>query len=461
MALRRAADSLAVRVVFFSSLWVVAAFLVIGGLVSSIYEATAVSGLRSVVRAHLYSLVNSVSVDEDGRLAGAPDLGDLDYSRPLSGWYWEVIPVGEGTSGRLSSFSLGPAQVEAVSPEDVPFDIQYQRSYAAEGLDGERLHVEEAEIVLDPGDHVARFRVMGNASLVDADVASFNRRLALYFGLFGLGSIFVNAMAILYGLRPLKRVRRALGEVRAGRAERLVGPFPTEIRPLATEMNALIDNNRRVVERARTQVGNLAHSLKTPIAVLTNEAGAIGGDKGRLVGAEAERMRVQVQHYLDRARLAALGEGSIARTPVSPSLERLAKVIGRLNPGLDLEVKMVAADLVFAGEREDFEELAGNLLDNAAKWGRGRIMVSAAPLGEGRLRLTVEDDGPGLSQEQIAEATQRGRRLDEAKPGSGLGLSIVSDTIAQYRGEFRLARSVLGGLKAEADLPRAGDENIS
>lgn len=440
-----------------------AAFLVIGGLISTLYERTAVVGFEAVVRAQLFNLVNSVSVSPEGFLTGSPNLGDLVFSRPLSGWYWEVIPVGEGTLGRLSSVSLGGGRIDMPSVEDVPFDTQYRRSYRATGLDGETVHVEEMEVALDPSDHAARFRAMGNASLVETDVSAFNGRLALYLALFGLGSILINALAILYGLRPLSRVRSALSDVRAGRAERLTGPFPAEIAPLAGEMNALIENNRRVVDRARTQVGNLAHSLKTPIAVLTNEADAIGGEKGRLVAEQAEGMRVQVQHYLDRARVAALSEGTVTRTPVVPSLERLAKVVRRLNPDHTLEVRLSrnAATLVFAGEREDLEEMVGNLLENAAKWSGGRILLTLSVLGDDRLRVSVEDDGPGLSVARMAEATQRGRRFDEAKAGSGLGLSIVVDTAAQYRGDFRLDRSSLGGLKAELDLPNAVDGTIS
>lgn len=454
-------DRLAVRVVGLSTLWATAAFLVIGGLISNLYESTAQSGFERVVRAQLFNLINTVNVDETGELAGSPNLGDLSYAQPLSGWYWEVIPAGEGTRGRLASFSLGPGQIESPTVEAVPFDLQYRRDYRAAGLDGETVYVEEAEVVLDSDNRAARFRVMGNASLVEADVARFNGRLTVYLGLFGLGSILINALAILYGLRPLRRVRAALGEVRAGRTERLTGYFPAEIRPLAAEMNALIDNNRRIVERARTQVGNLAHSLKTPIAVLTNEARAIGGERGRLVSEESERMRVQVQHYLDRARVAALSEGAIMRVPVRPSLERVTKVIRRLAPETSVELDIAGEeDVVFAGEREDFEEMIGNLLENAAKFGKRRIAVRVSVRDEQRFEVSVEDDGPGLTDAQMEEATKRGRRLDEQKPGSGLGLSIVTDTVLQYRGEFDLSRSQMGGLRAVMVLPRALDGTI-
>ncbi|WP_062228977.1 ATP-binding protein [Aureimonas frigidaquae] len=460
---RRLTDSLTLRVILLSSLWAVAAFVVIGSLISSLYKDTAEAGFQAVVRAQLFNLINTVAVRDGGVLSGSPDLGDLSYSQPLSGWYWEVLPASDNTSGRLASFSLGPGRIAAPSTGEVPFDGQYRRSYEAPGLDGETVYVEEAEVVLDADNHAARFRVMGNADVVRADVARFNRRLSLYLGAFGAGSILINALAILIGLSPLGRVRRALGAVRAGRSERLDERLPREVRPLAVELNALIDNNRRIVERARTQVGNLAHSLKTPIAVLTNEAGAIGGEQGRIVAEQSERMRIQVQHYLDRARRAASIEGTIVRARLQPSVERIVKVIARLNPDLSVTVERTPSDYdpVFAGEREDLEEMLGNLMENAGKWARSRVLVTLSDAGPDRIRVTIDDDGPGLTAEEMLEATKRGRRLDEAKPGSGLGLSIVADTILQYRGDFLLQRAPLGGLRAEMILPRAVEGTMS
>ena len=251
----RAFDSLTVRVIAFSSFWAIAAFTVIGGLISTLYSQTASRGFEELLTAQLYNIVNAVTVTPEGQLAGSPDLGDLRYSQPLSGWYWEVLPASVNTKGRLASISLGPADIVAPDPEVKPFDLYYRRDYEAEGREGETLKVVETEIVLDQENHIARFRVMGNASLLNADIAQFDWRLGFYLGGFGLGSILINGGAILFGLRPLAKVRRALGEVRAGKAERLQGPFPAELRSLAFEMNGLIDNNRRIVERARTQVG--------------------------------------------------------------------------------------------------------------------------------------------------------------------------------------------------------------
>ena len=454
--LNRAGRSLTARVIVLSSLWAVVALAVAGGLISALYQQTAAKGFDDLLTAQLYNLVNSVSVGQSGYLSGSPDLGDLRYVQPLSGWYWEVVPASDNTRGRLSSGSLGILSIPEVSTAQEPFDPAYRRSYEISGLDGEHLKVLETEVVLDAQNHAARFRVMGNASVLAGEIAQFNRTLALYLGAVGLGTVLVNVLAILFGLRPLREVRGALSRVRTGRAERLTGRFPSEIEPLAVELNALIDNNRRIVERSRTQVGNLAHSLKTPIAVLVNEAAAVGGERGRIIADQSERMRQQVQHYLDRARVAAQSEGAVFRTPVQPVLERLARVVGKLNPHLALDFDAAGAgELVFAGERQDLEEIVGNLLENAGKWAGGTVRLSASGSSPERLAIVVEDDGPGLSEAEIAVVTKRGRRLDEAVPGSGLGLSIVSDMVAEYRGTLAFGRSTLGGLRAEIALPRA------
>ncbi|HDZ72465.1 MAG TPA: histidine kinase [Aurantimonas coralicida] len=452
----RAANSLTVRVIVLSSVWALLALVVVGGLISTLYERTATRGFEDLLAAQLYNLVNSVTVSETGYLSGSPDLGDLRYSQPLSGWYWEVIPASDNTRGRLISSSLGILDIASEPTSQVPFDPLYRRSYDASGLDGELLKVVETEVVLDAQNHAARFRVMGNAGVVVADVADFNRTLVYYLGAVGVGTILVNVLAILAGLSPLGAVRRSLTNVRAGKAERLEGRFPAEIEPLALEVNALIDNNRRIVERSRTQVGNLAHSLKTPIAVLVNEAASLGGPQGELIADQAERMRQQVQHYLDRARVAAQTETTVFRAPVGPALERLVRVIAKLNPALNLKFDPALAEgLVFAGERQDFEEIIGNLLENAGKWAAGRIVVIGKPVSEDRFATVIEDDGPGLTEAQIIEAQKRGRRLDEATPGSGLGLSIVSDMVAEYRGALEFSRSDLGGLRVTIVLPRA------
>jgi signal transduction histidine kinase len=445
--------SLTFRVIAFSTLWAILALVVIYTVIAALYRQTSERGFDSLLSAHLFNLIGSVGVSAAGELTGGPNLGDLRFSRPNSGWYWAVEPVSRGLTGELRSPSMIRA-IPSPSAAEVPFNLDFQRSYVTEGINGEELEVFESEFVLDQLNRVGRFRVMGNRSELEEEIALFEWRLFTYLSLFGVGMICINAAAILLGLRPLSRVRASLARVRQGTAQRLDGRFPAEIEPLVNETNALIENNRRIVERSRTQVGNLAHSLKTPLAVLLNEGRALGGDKGRLIADQSASMQSQVDHYLRRARVAAQRDSVVYRTPVAPLLVRMARVMEKLNPRTRLALRLPATDLVFAGEREDLEEIVGNLMENAMKWASGAVTVSAEPLeaGSSMLAITIEDDGPGIPEEEAREALKRGRRLDETKPGTGLGLAIVADLVNEYGGRLLLDRSAMGGLKAVVQL---------
>ena len=448
--------SLAFRVIAFSTVWAIVALVVIFTLITTLYRQASERGFDSLLSAHLFNLIGSVGVSDAGTLTGAPDLGDLRFSEPNSGWYWSVEPASEGLSGSLHSSSMTRA-IPSPSVAEVPFNSAFQRSYMTEGIGGEELEVFESEFVLDSKNRIARFRVMGNETELEEEIATFQRRLLTYLSLFGVGMIAINAIAILMGLQPLRRVRNALALVREGTAQRLDGRFPAEIEPLANETNALIENNRRIVERSRTQVGNLAHSLKTPLAVLLNEGRALGGAKGRLIAEQTASMQKQVDHYLQRARVAAQRDSVVYRTPVGPLVERMARVVQKLNPATSLSLSLPGDDIVFAGEREDLEEMLGNLLENAMKWAKSAVAVSVATIvptdgGAGLFEIAIEDDGPGIPEDKAREALKRGRRLDETKSGSGLGLAIVADLVNEYGGRLALERSPLGGLKATIRL---------
>jgi signal transduction histidine kinase len=450
--------ALAFRVIAFSTIWAVVALVVIASVISALFRQASERGFESLLSAHLFNLISSVSVTESGFLVGSPNLGDLRFVQPGSGWYWSVEPASDNVRGELSSLSL-TQPIPQLSTDIVPFDPSFQRSYFTDGPNGQLLEVQESEFLLDEENRIARFRMIGNRTEFEAEIAAFNRQLYTYLALFGLGMIAINAVAIMLGLEPLARVRRALAEIREGASQRLDGEFPTEIAPLAEETNALIDSNRRIVERARTQVGNLAHSLKTPLAVLLNEGRAIGDGKGRLIIEQATAMQQQVEHYLQRARIAAQRESVVFRTPVRPIMERMTRVVQKLGPDKAVSLSLPSADVTFAGEKEDLEEITGNLLENAMKWSRARVLVTIGlPISDDtaspHFTIAVEDDGPGIPEDKAREALQRGRRLDETKPGTGLGLAIVSDLVKEYGGKLELGRSELGGLKALVSLRR-------
>lgn len=449
--------SIAFRVVALTTVLVVVAVIAIATLVASLYRGAAEASFDRVLSAHLFNLIGAVGASPQGRLQGSPELGDVRYLIPRSGWYWSVEPVSGLEPQPLKSISLTePLPGPETAAE--PFDPSFRRAYRMDGLDGEEVRVLESELALDDPAQVVRFRVMGNYSELLAEIDAFRNKLFQYLGLFGLLTILINAAAILFGMRPLGAVRAALENIRTGRAEKLEGTFASEIAPLADEINQLIDGNRSVLERYRTQVGNLAHSLKTPLAVLSNEAGAIGGKHGKLISEQTSRMLTQVQHYLQRARIAAQRDSVVFRTPADPLLERMVRVIAKLNRKLSVDLQISERDMIFSGEAEDLEEIAGNLLENAAKWARSKVRVRLDPDMGGKrpaLRLTIEDDGPGIPEDKRADALKRGKRLDETKPGTGLGLSIVADMIEEYGGALSLGTSELGGLSVTVVLPQA------
>jgi signal transduction histidine kinase len=263
-------------------------------------------------------------------------------------------------------------------------------------------------------------------------------------------------LQVRFGLRPLFRLQREVAAVRTGKTDRVGDDYPAELEPLASELNALVAHNQEVVERQRTHVGNLAHALKTPLTVMDAEAQARPGQLGEVVRRQVEVMREQVDHHLRRARASARQQGGGERTAVAPLLEELALTLERIFQDKGVEIDWRAPDdLFFHGERQDLLELAGNVMENACKWCKGRVRVTAEAEDDTRFSLTVEDDGPGLAAKDRAEVLQRGARLDETSPGSGLGLSIVDELARAYGGALTLSDSHAGGLKATLTLPRS------
>jgi len=452
--------SLTARVLLIASAWIAVALVVIALVISQLYRQGSERGFTDLLRAQLYNVINSVSINKQGQLEGRPELGDLRFVQPETGWYWIVEPLGDFKSEPISSISLGSGSVPIASIESHPFDNHYERFYQETDSFGNEVLVAETEVLLDTEGHAARFRVIGNRDAIESDIAAFNRQVFLVFVIFGLGSLAVNAAAILFGLRPLDTVRKSLESIRAGESRELTGTFPREIEPLAVELNALIESNHRIVERARTQVGNLAHSLKTPIAVLLNEARRLETGPEHLITAQVQTMQAQVQSYLDRARIAAQKGTVLARTDAEQVLERLIRVMRRLNPAIAFQLDIAPHLPPLAMEQQDIEEVVGNLLDNAAKFARSSVVtrVETAHRTEGRtwIRIVVEDDGPGIEPVARSRVIERGARLDEREGGTGLGLAIVQKIVEVHHGQIDVESQVGEGTKFTLKLPKAG-----
>jgi signal transduction histidine kinase len=288
--------------------------------------------------------------------------------------------------------------------------------------------------------------------------SNFIRSHAVLFGSLAATFVLGGLWSIKKGLNEFNQLRARLSEVREGKRNRIEGRYPTEVQPLVDDLNALLEHRDKTIARAVAKAGDLAHGLKTPLAVLSREAerANAAGQKefADTIGQQVDRMRRQVDYHLAQARAAASGAAPGARCSVAESAEGLLRALRRLHAerGLTIESKVVADDVVRA-QREDLDEMLGNLLDNACKWARSRVLISST--GEGStIVITVDDDGPGLDPAKRVLVLNRGVRADEAASGSGLGLAIVRDLAELYGGTIKLDDSPLGGLRARLSLPR-------
>jgi len=451
-------NSLAFRLFASAAAWTLVVLPVTAILLISLYRQAVERNFDARLNVYLTSLVASTTQGGATTPKEPTTLGEPVFGIPFSGWYWQIKPLNGATRPEFVSDSLLDQQLRLPSQNEVPPDTSLTRRAYAAGPEQQRLRVVEREIKLaGPLSTPYSYAVAGDAREIDRDLAAFTTMLIAALAVLGLGLLVATFFQVRFGLSPLRTMRQNLAEIRSGEAEQLQGEQPEEIRPLQQELNALIQSNREIVDRARTHVGNLAHALKTPLSVISNEARAHDGPLSSKVIEQAQIMRTQITHHLDRARVAARSSVIGDTTDVDGVLQALKRTVDRLyeERGLDVEVASISG-LKFQGEKQDFEEMVGNLLDNACKWARSRVRAEARP-GKGAARFTVivDDDGPGLTEAELAKGVRRGQRLDETKPGSGLGLSIVADLAHLYKGRFELEPSPEGGLRARLELPSA------
>jgi signal transduction histidine kinase len=459
-------DSLAFRLFLWASALTVVILIVTGIALSSLYRHAVERAFDRRLDVYLRTLVADVASPEEGTDKFPQSIGEPLFELPLSGWYWQVTRLGTSKPDVHSSRSLWDSNLPRLpqSAEDTAAAAAggYRKGYA-QGPEEVRLRLVERNI--DFGDE-GRYliAVAGDASEIDNEILSFDRTIGAIFAALAGALLLTTVLQVRFGLAPLKRISESLAAIRSGRAERLEGEFPVEIAPLARETNALIEANREIVERARTHVGNLAHALKTPLSVIVNEAAARSGDPlAQKVLEQADIMRDQVARQLERARLAARSTVVGTLIDVPPVVTALARTMEKLHRERDIAIAVdVPEHARFRGEQQDLEEMIGNLVDNACKWARSRVAIEVAAAGapgdgrssgEFKVRVIVDDDGPGLSPTEREQVALRGQRLDESKPGSGLGLSIVVELAGLYDGVLTLGTAPIGGLRAELALP--------
>ncbi|CAA7620304.1 ATP-binding protein [Magnetospirillum sp. SS-4] len=431
------ADSLRRRLILGAGLWLALALAAGGAVLGHAFRDSALHGFRERLGAHLRSLTAAMEVGSDGAVDVIRPVGDPRFEQPYSGWYWQIS---DGAEVRVRSRSLWDFALP-VSHAAIPGALHAR---GETGPRGEALEVVERDIVTGDDGRLVHVAIAASRAEIDAEVGRFDLLLAVSLGGLGLGLMAAVALQVGYGLRPLGRLAGELDGLRR-RGGRIKGDYPAEVAPLVGAMNEVLDHDARLIERARTHVGNLAHGLKTPLAVLEVELSSPKPDRAVLVE-QLRRLGRMVDIHLGRARAqAAPAEGLGDRVAVAEVAGEIAAALRRIHAGRGLAIEVdCAADALFAGSRDDLAEILGNLMDNACKWAAGRVLVTARAAV-----IVVEDDGPGLSPDQANAAVRRGARLDESAPGSGLGLSIVADLCGLLGLSLDFSRSGLGGLRVE------------
>ena len=440
-------NSISFRLAAGAALWITGALVVAGIVLAGLFRDHVERGFEAQLRWQLDRLAAVSEVDLAGSLKLKRLIADPRFGQPYSGWYWQVAgPAGPVLRSRSlwdQALDVDPASALAAKP----------RRYREVGPGGQVLRGLRRNVTLPGSGHIYQIAVAADVTELNAAVREFTSTLAVSLAALGLGLLIAVMIQIRYGLSPLRRLRAALSAVRSGHETRLLGRFPDEIAPLASELNALLDHNAAVVERARTHVGNLAHGLKTPLSVIANAVASGGGPLAETVRQQVATMSEFIDHHLARARTVAAGRVLGARTDVSAVAAELERTMARVYVGRGLVVTVEGATgIIFLGERQDLQEMLGNLMDNACKWGRSEVRVTLARARD-RLEFRVEDDGPGLAPEAREGVFDRGRRFDETVPGDGLGLAIVRTVAELYGGSVSLTPSTLGGLRATLDLP--------
>ncbi len=441
-------NSLTRRLVITSFIGIVSALLVAAILLVFLFRGYIEKRFEGALEGQLEELVAAGDVSADGKFLMNWRPTDPRFNRPYSGWYWE-IRYSNNTVSRSGS----------LWKDHLPVQEQEEGAHphlqSLTGPENEPLHALVQKISYPQSRVPLLFIVAGPVSDIKQDVRAFSIQVGITLFVLGLGLLLAVWVQVRFGLRPLQALKQALADIRQGKAERLPQNFPREVQPLINELNALLDHNSSLLNRARTHAANLAHALKNPLTVIRNECRNLEDDKCLIIRRQTDAMESSMDRYLSRARVAGMAGVLGVRADARAVMKDLVYSMKQLYMERNIEIyQSIHTDCWFRGEAEDLEEMLGNLIDNACKWAKSRVDITAS-CAENRLLLIVEDDGEGIPESSRHVATQRGRRLDEETPGSGLGLDIVQDIAELYRGSLTLEHSKRGGLRACLVLPAA------
>jgi len=441
--------SLTLRMIGLAAAWIIPLLLIGGFALDSVLSSAIRRNFDEQLNYAATALIATAEIGPQGEARSSRPLSDQRFLEPYSGLYWQVSANGQE-----------PFRSRSLWDRALAWKLLSECSagcfYNSDRFRGEPLRVVERNAVLPGSNTVFHFQVAQTTRDLAEQVNALRETLLWSLSILGLGLLLLAGLQSTYGLWPLRKVSRAIAAIRSGSATRVPDDFPPEISPLVAELNDLLDDNNKQAEAARLHAGNLAHALKTPMSVMIGAARENAPDLPEVVALQTAIMKRHVDHQLARARAAGRRTASASRAELWPSLEGLVRTITRIHADRGVVIDYDGPrDLVFCGERQDLEEMLGNLIDNAAIYGGGRVFVSVSAVG-GNIVILVEDDGAGVPVADRDALFERGARLDTGKPGTGLGLAIVRDVAEIYGGSVKLGESEdLGGLAVTLTLPTA------
>ena len=443
-------NTLAFRIIALSSIWIIISLVITATMLVSNHREHTAHHYDAHVAMHLEELTGASRFTDSGRFELAFNPSDPRYYDLYSGWYWEVK---QGAKTLKRSESLGETSLDlkttAPSSEVLVHEIK--------GPQKEALRVHVIEIRVDPNREPLVFLATAPLTGITEDVVEYSNHIIFGFIALGMGLLLAVVLQVRVALKPLKAISTRISEIREGKADKLPEDQLEDVQPLVDELNNLLDHNAVLVKRARNQLGDLAHSVKNPLTVINNAAHNLEPGQRDLILKQTKDISKNVDHYLSRARTFGTEKVLGSRTSIKSVTEDLVYAMRRIYQNRDLEFDLSGlkgCGCWFKGEGQDLEEMLGNLMDNACKWAKSRVVIGCGP-NHDRLEIIVEDDGPGIDEKEFENVMRRGHKLDETIPGHGQGLGIVKDIAALYGGSLKLAKSEMGGLQAKLDLPSA------
>ena len=447
----RVFESLRFRLIAAAAVWLIVALIAAFLALSYIFRTQVEAGFEEELQIHAEEVERITRFNRQGAAVQRLPFSDPRYEAPFSGFYWEVDGPGgvQFASGSLQGHSLGSLPQDA-DPTAKPHIVRVNGPTGPMIINARYGPESEGRL---------RFAVGTDIRHVEAAIKEFDQLLFAALG--GLGAVLLLTVLglVTFGMAPFSKLAQAMREVRAGAALSVEGKHPTEVQPLVAELNSLIKGQRDSLQRARAQAGNLAHALKSPLAIVADEAFQLDqrGDKvaGHVIADQCKSMQLHIDHHIARARAQAVSRLPGTQSNVAETVAGVVSALARLHINKEIQIEQKLDPAIRAAmDGQDLSELVANLIDNAFKYAKSRILVEATAMDDGVIRILVEDDGPGLPPQVREIVFSPGIRLDETRPGTGLGLSIVRDLVELYQGEVELGTSSSGGLSAVLRLKR-------